>query len=181
MALFGGVTMPGRPDPENVRKLDLLPVPLTMRMERVGFAIDIPYLHELELQLDREMKTLREEICSYIPEEKLDEFIGRSKLDDDDYLPMNVNSRDQLSVLLFDVLGVGSGRKLKMTKSGTRVSTGKKQLESLKRGSRVVQASLDYAERFKLKNTYAVKMPQAAKLHPRGNDCPVCELSHEFR
>src|SRR6516225_5342392 len=88
---------------------------VAMRIERVGFAIDIPYLHELELQLDREMKTLREEICSYIPEEKLDEFIGRSKLDDDDYLPMNVNSRDQLSVLLFDVLGVGSGRKLKMT------------------------------------------------------------------
>lgn len=178
MSLFGGVTLPGKPDPENIRRLDQLPVPMTMQMMRVGFAIDIPALNELSSELGQRMTMLREEICSWIPEEKLDEFIGRSNLNgDDDYLPMNVESGSQLAVLLFETLGIGEGRQLKMTKGGTRISTGKKQLETIKRSHPLVQTVLDYRECSKLKGTYADALPRIAKLHPRGQ-CPVCELHH---
>ena len=183
MALFGGIEITGRPSLENVRKLDLLAMPMVRRMMQYGIAIDKEWFYDLSGRLEREMSVLRGDIVSYIPEEKLDEFISRSNLDSDtEYLPMNVDSGPQLARLLFDTLGIGKDRQLKLTKSGDRVSTGKKQLEILKRTHPIVQRILDYRERAKLKSTYSDKLPQIARLHPSGSCwCGIKHLAATWR
>lgn len=178
MALYGGIELTGRPDLENVRKLDLLPLPAIREMMQYGMAIDRDALHSLSGTLAAEMKELRYEICSYIPPEKLDEFIEKSGIDDDsedEWVPMNVDSSHQIRNLLFNVLGVGKGHQLKLTKGGD-ISTGKRQLETRKKDNPVIQTILDYRERAKLKNTYSDKLPQMAKRHPVGS-C-WCGLKH---
>ena len=176
MSLYGGIEIVGRPDLENVRKLDLLPMPMTARMMQYGMAIDKGWFSDLSQKLQGQMKELRAEICDYIPSEKFEEFLERAGGFDDDSLPMNVNSRDQLSILLFDVLGIGRGRQLKTTKSGDRISTGKKQMEQLKREHPIVQKTLNYAEAAKLKSTYTDALPKIAVEHKRGS-C-WCGLKH---
>ena len=123
MTLFGDITLPGRPSLENVRKLDLLPARSILEMQRYGFAIDLDRLHFVSLKLAEEMSSLRADICSTVPEDKLNEFVSRSGLNDSDiendgWLPMNVDSNVQLAKLLFEVLGIGKGRRLKSTKGG---------------------------------------------------------------
>lgn len=166
MALYGGIKLPGKPDLTNIMRLDLLPMPAIEEMMRVGFAVDIPYLEQLTDELTSEMKELKYEICSYVPEEKLEEFIARANLDtdaEDGELPINVDSSEQLAKLMFDVLGIGAGKQLKMTKSGSRKSTGKKQLEQLKHEHAIVPSILMYKERAKLKSTYTLPLPRLAR------------------
>lgn len=176
MALYNGIQLPGEPDLENVRQLDLMPMKPIREMMKYGMAVDIEHLHTITEQLTREMDELRVEICSEIPPEKLDEFIQKSNMGtEDDYLPMNVESTKQMRKLLFDALGVGVGKQLKMTKTGD-ISTGKRQLEARKGDHPVVQAVLNYRERAKLKNTYSEKLPTIARFHPH-KDC-WCGYKH---
>lgn len=176
MSLYGNIEFVGKPSLENVRRLDLLPMRPVREMMRLGIAIDIPHMEQLTETLTREINELRIEICSYIPPEKLDEFIEKSNMDaDDDYLPMNVESTKQMRKLLFDVLNVGKGHQLKLTKSGD-ISTGKRQMEARKQDHPVVQKVLDYRERAKLRGTYSEKLPRIARFHPHKN-C-WCGLPH---
>lgn len=180
MSLYGGIELPGRPDAENVRKLDLLPIPSIRRMERLGFAIDIPYLNKLSSRFSSTMKELEKDISSYIPYWALDQFVGRSSQieDEEGDASINASSAEQIADLLFNVLKVGSGKKLKTTKGGSRISTGKRQLETLREDHPIVAKILSYREYAKLVSTYVVSLPQLAKFHPRGECCPVCELKH---
>lgn len=172
MSLYGGIELPGRPDLENVRKLDLLPMRAIAEMQHTGMAVDREWFSQLSAQLATEIKELKSKICSYIPADKLDEFIARANQVDEetgDDIVMNVGSTQQLSKLLFEVLGIGTGRSLKMTKSGDQISTGKKQLEKFKREHQVVPLVLECKEKSKIKNTYSDKLPLMAKLHKAGN------------
>lgn len=186
MALYGGIQIPGAPDLENIRHLDLLPIPMIRRMSRLGIAIDIPYFNDLTSELSREMADLRDEIACEIPPDKLDMFCAIADADEsaeleshpDNWSPINVESGPQLAKLMFDVLGIGRGKDLKRTNSGDRLSTGKKQLEMLKKDHPVIGLVLAYRERSKLKNTYTTKLPKIARLHPRSRCCPICELPH---
>ena len=177
--LYGGVTIAGRPDLENVRKLDLLPIPMVRKMQRYGIAIDIPYLRDFSSDLGREMADLERDIASYIPPDKLHLFTEQSSEIEEvgGLAEINANSAAQIRALLFDLLKVGSGRKLKATKGGL-VSTGKKQLELCRDDHPVVHKVLQYRERSKLKSAFADSLPLKAKLHPRSKCCPVCELPH---
>jgi DNA polymerase-1 len=172
--LFGGITIPGHPDPENIRKLDLLPIPQIRRMMRMGIAIDREWLWELSLKLDSRKTELKQDICSLIPEEALETFVSSST----DELSLNVESASQIATLLFQVLRVGTGRRLKTTKNGQRLSTGKKQLETLKRDHPVIPLILEYRECSKLKSTYTDALPRLAKRHSRGTSCPICGMKH---
>lgn len=171
MSLYGGIELPGRPCLENVRKLDLLPQRAIAEMQHTGMAIDREWFSQLSAQLATEIKELKSKICSYIPADKLDEFIARANQVDEetgDDIQMNVGSTQQLSKLLFEVLGIGAGRSLKMTKSGDQISTGKKQLEKFKREHPVVPLVLDCKERSKLKNAFSDKLPVMSRLHKSG-------------
>ncbi len=116
--LYRGITLPGRPDPENVRKLDVLPLAQIRRMQRVGVAIDREWLWDLSTRIESRKVELRKDIAFYIPADRLDEFVGAS----DDDISINVDSAPQIARLLYDMLGVGWGKQLKKTKSGDRLS-----------------------------------------------------------
>lgn len=171
--LYRGITLPGCPDPDNIRKLDILPIPQIRRMQRVGVAIDREWLWDLSARLEARKQELRKDIASFIPPDRLDEFVGAS----DDNIAINVDSAEQIARLLYDVLGVGWGKRLKKTKSGDRLSTGKKQLETLKRDHSVIPLILEYRECSKLKSTYTDKLPVIARLHRRGG-CSQCGRVH---
>lgn len=173
MSLFGGIELPGRPDPENVRKLGVLPVPMIRRMQRVGVAIDREWLWELSGRLERKKLELAKDICSYVPKGDLESFVGQSG----DELNINVESSEQIGELLFKTLKIGKNLKLKRTKSGTRISTGKKQLEGLKWRHPIIPLVLQYRECSKLKSTYADALPVLARAHNRG-ECGTCGLWH---
>ena len=182
MSLYGGVELVGRPDLENIGKLDLLPIPQISGMDRVGFAIDLPALASTGSQLAAEMTDLQRDISSYIPPEDLERFVSASTgLDEEGEeipLELNANSAPQIRSLLFDSLGVGRGRQLKQTAQGL-VSTGKKTLELCREDHPVVSLVLAYRERSKLKSAFCDSLPKFARFHPRGACCPVCELAHD--
>jgi DNA polymerase-1 len=181
MSLYGGVELPGRPDLENCRRLDLLPIPMISRMERLGVAIDLDYLAALGSQISAEMVDLQRDISSYIPPEALDRFVAASTTDEtgeDIPVELNANSADQIRVLLYDLLNVHAGKKIKVT-TGGKLSTGKRQLELCRESHPVVMKVLDYRERSKLKSAFCDSLPKFTRFHPRGLCCPVCELSHD--
>lgn len=177
MPLFGGVTLPGKPDLDNVRLLDRLPIPTIMRMERTGIAIDIDYVKDIESMFDGEMRELEKDISYYIPREELFRF-SSTELDEDDSIEINADSSEQISDLLFNVLRIGKDKKLKSTKAGKRISVDKKQLEGLKYEHPVIPKILAYRQRSKLKSTYCKGLIKAARYHPRGRNCPECGMYH---
>lgn len=175
--LFKGVQLPGRPDMDNLEVLDSLPMPMISKMQQYGIAIDREYFHELSTKLTSEMESLKLDIISIIPPAALDQFVNTVLGDDEDDI-INLNSSEQMCELLFNIMEVGKGRRLKRTKSGDRLSTGKKQLETLKADYPIISLLIQYKERAKLKSTYTETLPKVARLHPRGNCCPICELPH---
>ncbi len=178
MALYGGIELPGKPALENIRRLDLLPIPMIARMERVGVAVDLPYLADLGQQIALEMAALQRDISDYIPAESLDRFVsGDLDEDGESQIEINANSADQIRTLLYDLLKVNKNLKIKETSSG-KLSTGKRQLELCRDVHPIVVKVLEYRERSKLKSSFCDSLPRFARFHPRGACCPVCELPH---
>lgn len=174
MSLFGGITLPGHPDPTNIQRLDLLPLGQIRRMERMGMRIDIDCLKELSIRLDSTMIQLRKDIAEYVPPDQLEKFVGTSgELGD-----INPESSEQIAELLYEGLKLGDGVRIKRTKSGRRLTTGKKTLEQLKRQHPIVPLILEYREASKLRGTYADKLPRIAVWHEKGKECSVCGRRH---
>lgn len=188
MALYGGIKLTGAPDLENIRRLDLIPMRPIREIMRYGFAIDIPHLEALTETLTSEMVELRRKITEQIPADALDQFMevvdaeeAEEEKVSETNISFNVDSAVQVRKLVFKILGVGSGKRLKLTKKGD-ISTGKRQMEALKREHQVIADVLAYRERSKLKGTYTTTLPVMAKLHPESTlirpYCPVCGLKH---
>jgi len=179
--LYSGITLPGQPDLENIRRLDLLPIPMVRKMQRYGIAVDIPYLQQFSSELGREMRELEHDIASVVPPDALHLFSEKAADIEAEQgaADLNANSAAQIRSLLFDVLKVGRGRELKTTADG-KISTGKKQLELCRDDHPVVHKVLQYRERSKLQSAFADSLPRKAKFHPANKDgsCPICELPH---
>jgi DNA polymerase I-like protein with 3'-5' exonuclease and polymerase domains len=181
MALFGGINLPGHPDLDNVRRVDALVSPMLRKMMRAGIAIDREYMWDLGSQFAAEMISLSKDITSYIPPEHLDKFVSEAGLIEEEEGDASINpaSAEQIGKLLFTCLDLGADKsdKLKRTKQG-KLSTGKRQLETLRYDHPVVVKVLQYREVAKLKTTYCNALPDLARFHPRSQCCPVCELKH---
>lgn len=199
MSLYGGITLPDRPDPVNIRNLDLLQMPMLRSMHRYGFRIDPDHFHDLSHTLTTRMSTLRRDICDQIPPADLDRFISNSETIDVDSVEsdeaevaaeltgnivepvrseFNVESNQKIAELLYTVLRLDeAGVVVKKTKGGA-ATTGKKTLEQLKRIHPVVPLILEYREASKLNGTYARTLPIHARLHPRGYNCHLCGRHH---
>jgi DNA polymerase I len=117
-------------------------VPVLAGMERWGVAVDIDYLHVLAARLEAEIKRL---------EAHIHELARR---------PFNINSTQQLGVVLFDELGLRGGRK---TTKG--FSTASEVLEGLIESHAIVGAVLGYRQLVKLKGTYVDNLPAAVSPH----------------
>ncbi|MCS7057960.1 MAG: DNA polymerase I [Meiothermus sp.] len=114
------------------------------RMEARGVALDTAYLQELAEELGKEMGYL---------EAAVHRLAGR---------PFNLNSRDQLEVVLYDELGLAApGRK---TQTGKR-STAASALEELRGQHEIIDHILAYRELSKLKSTYLEPLPRL--VHPK--------------
>lgn len=177
--LFGNIKVSGKPDPTNIQRLDLLPLRQVQRMQRIGIEIDKEWMNELTIKFEAKKILLRQNITNFIPAERLEEFAHT--VDDEDEsngFGINVDSAEQIGRLLFRILGIGADRQLKRTKSGTRISTGKKQMETLKRDHPIIPLILEYRELSKLVNTYTNKLPQLARLHPEAKECSLCGIQH---
>jgi DNA polymerase I len=183
MALYGGITLPGIPDIENIRKLDLMILPQLNRMSRYGIAIDVPYLHELSSQFGAEMLELQKDISSYVPAHALEQFaeadLSNVSIDESNQLAVSINagSPEQVRTLVFDLLAVGRDQKLKTTGAG-KISTGRKNLDLCRDDHPVIPKLIAYRERAKLKSAFCDALPKLARLHLAGPRCPVCELAH---
>jgi len=112
-------------------------VPVLARMEEAGIAIDVPYLHELSTEIGDRMSELEVEMT---------EIAGR---------PVNVGSPKQLGALLFEDLGLPTGRK---TKTGYSVDAD--VLEGLRDKHPIVPLILEHRTLAKLKSTYVDSLPQ---------------------
>lgn len=179
MSLYGGIELPGQPDLENIRKLDLMILPNLNRMSRYGISVDIPHLREVGSQFAAEMADLQKQISSYIPARALDQFASAAATIEEDFgsATINANSAEQIGKLLFDLLQVGRNQKLRTTGTG-KVSTGKKNLDACHDDHPVVPLVQQYRERSKLKSAFCDALPKLARTHPRGPCCPLCELPH---
>lgn len=146
------ILMPGQPDLDNVANIDRGVIPFTRACQNNGMVLNREHLWELSKYLDVEIARLGEEITEHIPQTMLDEFTQASLAIDD----FNIDSPDQIATLLFRHLRVGQGVELEMTPTGDRISTGKKQLERIKKDHAVIPLILQRREYTKLQNTYCV-------------------------
>ncbi len=113
-------------------------------MEYRGIKIDVPYLRALSEELSRELERIEDQIFR---------LVGH---------PFNLNSRDQLEVVLYDELGLPVVKKT--AKTGKR-STSASVLEALRQAHPVVDLVLAYRELSKLKGTYVDPLPRL--VHPQ--------------
>ena len=111
-------------------------IPVLADMEKAGIAIDVPYLGELS----REITARLEQV-----EQELNDVAGR---------PINPNSARQLAPLLFEELGLPSGRR---TKTGFSVDS--EVLENIRHLHPIAELILEHRTLAKLKSTYVDALP----------------------
>jgi DNA polymerase I-like protein with 3'-5' exonuclease and polymerase domains len=75
LALYGSILLPNRPDPANIQRLDVLPLPFIGKMMRYGMRIDVDHFRALEHSMSERMTQLRKDIVSVIPPDALERFM----------------------------------------------------------------------------------------------------------
>ena len=124
------------------------------KLEQVAFDVDFPLIRVLEdmeyegVKIDKSVlesfsKDLKKLIAGYT--KKIHKTAGEE---------FNISSPKQLQVILFDKLGLASGRKTK-----TGFSTDARALENLRGEHEIIETILDYRQATKLKSTYADALP----------------------
>ncbi len=111
-------------------------VPVLVRMERNGIALNARRLTQMSLELGRQLLELEKEIYNSVGHQ------------------FNINSPRQLGAVLFEELQLPTGRK-----KGGSYSTAAPILESLRGAHEVVGFVLDYRQLSKLKSTYVDALP----------------------
>jgi DNA polymerase-1 len=167
MTMFGGVHFsPGRPDPENVSKIDHGALPMIRDFHRHGFMIDIPFLRRLE----RDYESMKLEQEDTINAHVFGWQYKHPKTHE--YIPFNIGSRDHLSQLLFEELKVQGDAPIPMTESGSRYEVSEEILQPYK-SNPVVAAVITWHKLEKLLNTYIRVLPNIAdersRVHTRFN------------
>lgn len=121
------------------RDMEMPLLPVLAEMERVGLGVDTSVLAAQSAELGAEIEGMVEKIHAAAGED------------------FNIDSPQQLSHVLFDVLGLPTFG-LKRTKRGF-YSTNAKVLGDLANEHRIVAEVLDYRERSKIKSTYLDALP----------------------
>ena len=138
--------------------------------------VDREHFWGLSEHLKKKIEELTYKITEYVPREVIDDFTidsikneeseekAREKAikNQERISDFNPDSPDQIAALLFKYLRVGANTELETTKSGTRLSTGKKQLERLKKDHPVIPLILQRREYAKLISTYTQSLPDSA-------------------
>ncbi len=135
------------------REIEAPLVPVLVGMEETGIRLDTGFLKDMSVELGRELAGLEEEIFRQAGER------------------FNLNSPQQLGVILFDKMNLPVLKRTQKTKS---YSTGAETLEELAgRGYPIAESLLRYRELTKLKSTYVDALPTLVaadgRLHTRFN------------
>jgi DNA polymerase-1 len=133
------------------REVEIPLLPVLLGMEEAGILLDVDYLRAMSAELGQELRQLEEEIWRQAGER------------------FNLNSPQQLGVVLFERLGLPAIKRTQKTRS---YSTGAETLEELAaRGYPIAQLLLRYRELIKLKSTYIDALPTLVaadgRLHTR--------------
>lgn len=121
-------------------KLEMPLIPVLADMELTGIMIDKKFFSVMEKELNQRLTEIEQEVHK---------LVGYS---------FNINSTQQLSVALFETLGLQSPFK-KKTASG-HYSTNAAVLEELQGKHTVVDLMLEYRELSKLQSTYVKTLPE---------------------
>jgi len=133
------------------RDIEIPLLPVLLGMEETGILLDAEYLGAMSVELGQELRQLEEEIWRLAGER------------------FNLNSPQQLGVVLFERMGLPAGKRTQKTRS---YSTGAETLEELAAGGYpIAQLLLRYRELSKLKSTYVDALPamvgEDRRLHTR--------------
>jgi DNA polymerase I len=140
--------MEKRPALEKIyREIERPLTPVLARMELAGIAVDIPYLNEMSVRMEKGLRGLEEKIWTEAGEQ------------------FNVNSPVKLGQVLFERLKLPVGRKTAKTRVS---STGVEVLNELAEGGfPIARLVIEYREISKLKGTYVDALPQLADENSR--------------
>ena len=135
--------MEKRPALEKIyREIERPLTPVLARMELAGIAVDIPYLNEMSVQMEKGLRALEEKIWAEAGEQ------------------FNVNSPVKLGQVLFEKMKLPVGRKTAKTRVS---STGVEVLNELAEGGfPIARLVIEYREISKLKGTYVDALPLLA-------------------
>ena len=122
-------------------ELEMPLVPILAEMERTGIALDKTFLNGMSVELSQRLGDIERQVFTEV---------GSS---------FNLNSTQQLSVILFERLGLEPPDRRKRTASG-HYSTSADVLEEMRGQHRVVDMILEYRELSKLKSTYLDALPE---------------------
>lgn len=131
-----------------LKDLELPLLKILAQMERHGIYVDVDYLQNLSRELVRQIHVLEEEIY---------ELAGES---------FNLNSPKQLSLILFEKLGIKPPKK-----TTTGFSTNADVLESLRDDYPIANKLLDYRLLEKLRSTYVDSLIQEINPHTHRIHC----------
>jgi len=132
---------------KEIYELEKKLVPVMRSMEQVGIKIDKKYFSQLAKQATKEIAAL---------EKKIHTFASKT---------FNIKSPQQLSEILFDVLGLPR-KGLRKTPGGA-ISTASEELEKLEGEHRIVKEVLKYRELQKMYSTYIKPLPELADTNDR--------------
>jgi DNA polymerase-1 len=132
-------------------------VPVLAEMERVGIAVDLPYLAELSVELQARIANLEAEIYSHVGHE------------------FNINSTQRLSDVLFGELHLEVNKRKRRSKTKTgHISTGVDVLEELRGTHPIIELILEHRQLQKLTGTYVDALqllvdPNTGRVHTSFN------------
>jgi DNA polymerase-1 len=126
---------------QEARDVEIPFIKTLLKMEKIGIEVNSSFLEEFLVEVKDTLSALTKDIYSLAGSE------------------FNINSTQQLGVILFEHLGLPSGKKTK-----TGYSTNEQVLSSLKGSHEIIPYLLEYREVYKLFSTYIE---------------PLLKLSHE--
>jgi DNA polymerase I len=131
-----------------LREIEMPLIPVLADMEIAGVGLDVPFLTQMSGELKSRMAELEDKVFQEVGE------------------PFNINSTQQLSVALFDRLGLSPPDRTRRTASG-HYSTSADVLEGMRGKHKAVDWILEYRELSKLKSTYVDALPM--QINPETN------------
>ena len=139
------------------REVEMPLVPVLAEMERVGIAVDLPYLAELGREMQARISSLETDIYGHVGHD------------------FNIGSTQRLSDVLFGELHLEVDKRKRRTKTKTgHISTGSDVLEELRGTHPIIDLILEWRHLEKLKGTYVDALqdlvdPNTGRVHTSFN------------
>lgn len=151
--MYGGIHFsPGRPDPDNISRMDMNCMPMVHDMHGYGIRIDVPYLHGMSREINEREREIESEVGQLIGTYQYSH--GKHGL-----VPFNIGSRDHLAQLFFEHLKVQGDVPVPMTPKATRFMASEEVLKPFAKNHPAVPLVLEWHTIDKIRSTYTDVLP----------------------